>query len=60
MERGVAMIDETRNNRDDVLNAVVEQGEMFVITKHNKSVAVILPFQHYEDMLDTIKTEGST
>lgn len=47
-------ITETRGNISEILDHVVETGEEYVITRHGKSVAVLLSYEEYESLVETI------
>lgn len=47
-------ITEARGNISEILDHVVETGEEYVITRHGKSVAVLLSYEEYESLVETI------
>jgi prevent-host-death family protein len=49
-----APLTEVRDNLKDVVDTVVSTGETFTITRHGKPVAVIVGYEDYEELLETL------
>jgi prevent-host-death family protein len=49
-----APLTEVRDNLREVVDTVVSTGSEFVITRHGKPVAVILGFEEYESLVETL------
>ncbi len=47
-------ITETRENLSEILDEVVTTGQEYVITKHGRPVAVLLSFDEYEALVETL------
>jgi prevent-host-death family protein len=45
---------ETRDNLSEILEAVVATDEEYVITKHGRPVAVLLSYEEYESLIETL------
>lgn len=50
----MAPLTEVRDNLRQVVDTVVETGSEFVITRHGKPVAVVLGFDEYESLVETL------
>ena len=47
---------DARDNMSDILNRVAYQGAHFLLTRHGKGEAVIIPFEEW-DLLDRLRQE---
>lgn len=45
---------ELRDSLSEVLDKVENTGEEFIVTRHGRSVAVILSFEEYESLVETL------
>jgi antitoxin YefM len=45
---------ELRDSLSEVLDRVEKTGEEFVITRHGRSVAVIISFEEYESLVESL------
>jgi antitoxin YefM len=45
---------EVRDNLREVVDSVVETGNEFVITRHGKPVAVVLGYDEYESLVESL------
>lgn len=49
-----APLTEVRDNLREVVDTVVETGTEYVITRHGKPTAVILGYDEYESLVETL------
>ena len=49
-----APLTEVRDNLREVVDTVVETGTEFIITRHGKPVAVVLGYDEYESLVETL------
>lgn len=49
-----AGLTETRDNLSEVVDEVTTTGEEFVITRHGRPVAVILSYEEYESLIESL------
>jgi antitoxin YefM len=49
-----APLTEVRDNLSEIVERVAAAGEEWVITRHGKNVAVILGYDEYEALLETV------
>lgn len=49
-----AGLTETRDNLSEVVDEVTTTGEEFVITRHGRPVAVILSYEEYESLVESL------
>jgi len=56
MERAMntAPLTEVRDNLREVVDTVVNTGTEYVITRHGKPVAVVLSYEEYEALVETL------
>jgi antitoxin YefM len=47
-------VTETRENLSEILDQVVATGQEYVITKHGRPMAVLLSFDEYESLVETL------
>jgi antitoxin YefM len=47
-------ITEARSNISEILDNVVETGEEYVITRHGKPIAVLLSYDEYDSLVETV------
>jgi antitoxin YefM len=45
---------EVRDNLSDILDRVASTGEEWIVTRHGRNVAVILSFEEYEALIETV------
>jgi len=45
---------ETRENLSEILEQVVSSGQEYVITKHGRNVAVLLSYDEYEALIESL------
>ncbi|WP_063920408.1 type II toxin-antitoxin system Phd/YefM family antitoxin [Nocardia violaceofusca] len=50
----VVALTEARENLKDIIDEVVETGTEFTITRHGKPLAVVLSYEEYESLLETL------
>lgn len=49
-----AALTEVRDNLSEIIDSVASTGEEWVVTKHGRPVAVILSFDEYESLIETV------
>lgn len=53
-EASTVALTEARDNLRAIVDEVVETGTEFTITRHGRPVAVILSFEEYESLVETL------
>lgn len=53
-EASTVALTEARDNLKAIVDEVVETGNEFTITRHGKPVAVILSYEEYESLVETL------